>query len=327
MTIAMTSEQAQPAQRSSTAGKLFPWLVFAVLAALPWLLQALELDYYIGFVNRLLIMMMAVTSLNFILGYGGLVALGHAGFIGVGAYTVVACVEAGYSSAWAAWLMALAVSGVAALLIGLVALRTRGVYFIMITLAFAEMLHYLAMSLRIFGGDDGYSIYTPLSMGGWLDDMSYGFYGVVLVIAALVFALNSRLEVSKYGYALKGTRDNETRMGALGFPVFRLRLVAFVGAGAVAGLCGGLLASNDGFVSPSLMLWTHSAVLIVMVVIGGVGNRWGGVIGAGVWLVLEEVLRMYTDYWHWPMGLLLLFVVFVAPKGIAAWFETKGKTA
>ncbi|MCV2218205.1 branched-chain amino acid ABC transporter permease [Thauera sp. Sel9] len=301
-----------------------PWLVLAILALFPLLAPTFGLEYYVGFVRRLLIVAIAASSLNFILGYGGMAALGHAGFIGVGAYTVVALVEAGFSSAWLAWGGALVVAGLSAALIGAVSLRTRGVYFIMITLAFAQMLYYLAVSLRTYGGDDGYGLYTPLEMGVWLDGVHPDvFYWVVLVIAALVFACFSRVAHSRYGHALRGIRDNETRMVALGYPVYRLKLAGFIAAGAVAGLAGGLLASHNAFVSPAMMHWTQSALLLVMVMLGGLGRRWGAPLGVALWLVLEETLKMHTDYWHWPLGVLLLLAVFHAPQGLAALSERR----
>lgn len=313
------------ATRFPGAVRRLPWLVLALLAVFPLLAPTLGLEYYVGFVRRVLIVAIAATSLNFILGYGGMAALGHAGFVGVGAYAVVALVEAGVSSAWLAWGGALAVAGVAAALIGMVSLRTRGVYFIMITLAFAQMLYYLAVSLRTYGGDDGYGLYTPLAMGAWLDGAHPDvFYWVVLAIAAGVFALFSRVAHSRYGHALRGIRDNETRMVALGYPVFRLKLAGFVAAGAVAGLAGGLLASHNAFVSPGVMHWTQSALLLVMVILGGLGRRWGAPLGVALWLTLEEVLKMHTDYWHWPLGVMLLLVVFHAPQGLAALLERRG---
>src|SRR5690625_4271509 len=212
----------------SVGAILLPWLVLLGFALVPVFDQWWGLDYYVGFISRLLIMMIAASSLNFILGYGGMVALGHASFMGVGAYALVAWVDAGFDSAWIAWGIGVALSAVLSLLIGLVALRTRGVYFIMITLAFAEMLYYFAVSLSTYGGDDGYSIYFPLTLGQWLDDWAYGFYAVVLGFAVLVYFLTARLEHARFGYALKGARDNESRMQALGFPVFRIRLLAFV---------------------------------------------------------------------------------------------------
>ncbi|GAA4331950.1 branched-chain amino acid ABC transporter permease [Pigmentiphaga soli] len=290
-----------------------------LLLALPFAAQALGADYYVGFVTRMLIFMLAAASLNFILGYGGMVALGHAGFMGVGAYTLVALVDAGYTSAWPMWAAAIAAAGAAAALAGLVSLRTRGAYFIMITLAFAQMIYYVAVSLGAYGGDDGYTLPMRPELGLGLDGgAETTLYWVVLALAALVFALFSRAADSRFGRALAGIRDNDTRMAALGFPVFAIKLAAFTAAGAAAGLAGALLAVHNGFVSPSIMLWTQSATLIVMVVIGGVGRRWGGPIGAAVWIALEEFLREQTDFWHWPLGLLLILAVFLAPRGIAA---------
>lgn len=285
----------------------------------PLVAAALDLDYYVGFMRHLLIVMIAATSFNFILGYGGMAALGHAGFIGVGAYTVVALVDAGFTSAWGAWMMACVVSAAFAAAIGVVSLRTRGVYFLMITLAFSQMLYYLAVSLRVYGGDDGYGLHTPLELGMGLGGAQGRIlYWVVLAIAALLFAFLNRVAVSRFGYALRGIRDNETRMEALGYPVYQIKFTAFIAAGAMAGLAGALLASHNQFVGPSLMHWTESAKLLVMVMIGGLGQRWGAPLGVAVWLTLAEVLKLYTEYWHWPLGLLLILVMFFAPKGIAA---------
>lgn len=304
------------------AARWLPWVLLAVLATLPLAGAALGLDYYVGFVRRMLIVMIAATSLNFILGYGGMAALGHAGFIGVGAYTVVALVDAGLTTAWGAWAAAIVVSGAFAALIGAVSLRTRGVYFLMITLAFAQMLYYLAVSLSVYGGDDGYGLYSPLELGlGRTTADAAMFFWVVLLLAALVFAFASRAAASRFGHALMGIRDNETRMEAMGYPVYGLKLAAFTGAGALAGLAGALLASHNNFVSPSTMHWTESATLLVMVVLGGLGRRWGAVLGAAVWLALSEVLKLYTEYWHWPLGLLLIAVVFLAPRGLAGLFD------
>ena len=319
----LTMALARPAHFPGLARRL-PWLVLALLAAFPLLAPALGLEYYVGFVRRVLIVAIAATSLNFILGYGGMAALGHAGFIGVGAYTVVALVEAGVSSAWLAWASAALVAGLAAAAIGAVSLRTRGVYFIMITLAFAQMLYYLAVSLRTWGGDDGYGLYTPLELGAWLDGAhAQVFYWVVQAIAVAVFALFSRVAHSRYGHALRGIRDNETRMVALGYPVYGLKLAGFVAAGAVAGLAGGLLASHNAFVSPSIMHWTQSALLLVMVILGGVGHLYGPLAGAALFLLLEEVLVAYTIHWQFGLGALLLAVVLAAPNGLMSLFARR----
>ncbi|MCD2511418.1 branched-chain amino acid ABC transporter permease [Comamonas endophytica] len=296
-------------------------LLVLALALFPVVAPLFDLDYYTGFVRRLMIVALAAASLNFLMGRVGLVALGHAGFVGVGAYAVAALAEAGFGSAWLVWALALVAGVVVSALIGAVALRTRGVYFIMITLAFAQMLFYLAVSLRAYGGDDGYTLYTPLQLlGGENPVIASGapLYWVVLAIVALVLPALWRLEASHFGRALEGIRDNETRMQALGYPTYRLKLCAFAAAGGVASLAGALMATQNGFVSPSLMHWTQSALLIVMVVIGGVGRRWGAPLGVAVWLVFEELLKQFTEYWHAPMGLLLIGVVFLAPKGLAA---------
>jgi branched-chain amino acid transport system permease protein len=308
--------------------RYLPWVLLLALALFPVLAPALDLDYYVGFVRHLLIVMIAATSLNFILGYGGMAALGHAGFIGVGAYTVVALVDAGVTSAWVAWAAAFLVAAAFAALIGAISLRTRGVYFLMITLAFAQMLYYLAVSLSVYGGDDGYGLYAALTLGAGFDHAHpRALYYTVLATAVLLFTFSCRLAVSRFGYALRGIRDNETRMVALGYPVYRIKLAAFVGAGAIAGLAGALLASHHRFVTPSIMHWTESATLLVMVVIGGLGRRWGGPLGVAVWLTLAEVLKLYTDYWRWPLGLLLILIVFLAPRGMAALFESREKSA
>jgi len=313
---------------ASWAARLLPWALLLALALFPLVAPIFDLDYYVGFMRHLLIVAIAASSLNFILGYGGMAALGHAGFIGVGAYTVVALVDAGLTSAWGAWAAACVISAVFAAAIGAVSLRTRGVYFLMITLAFAQMLYYLAVSLSAYGGDDGYGLHTPLKLGMGLDGAHvHIFYWVVLAIAALLFAFLNRVAVSRFGYALRGIRDNETRMEALGYPVYQIQFTAFIAAGAMAGLAGALLASHNQFVSPSLMHWTESAKLLVMVVIGGLGQRWGGPLGVAIWLTLTEALKLYTEYWRWPLGLLLILIVFFAPKGIATLFDSRGKSA
>jgi branched-chain amino acid transport system permease protein len=208
-----------------------------------------------------------------------------------------------------------------ALVIGLISLRTRGVYFIMITLAFAQMVFYLFISLRQYGGEDGLNLKGPSLFPGLnlADDRTF-YYVVLVVVLACLWWLN-RLINARFGQALQGIRENESRMEALGYPVFRIKLLAFVIAGVMAGLAGALLASHNQFVSPSLMHWTASANLIIMVIVGGIGLRYGGLVGAAVMLWLEEVLRLYTDYWHLPLGVLLLAIVLFAPRGLAGMFK------
>jgi branched-chain amino acid transport system permease protein len=213
------------------------------------------------------------------------------------------------------------VAGALALVIGMISLRTRGVYFIMITLAFAQMVFYLFISLRQYGGEDGLNLKGPSLFPGLnlADDRTF-YYVVLVVVLACLWWLN-RLINARFGQALQGIRENESRMEALGYPVFRIKLLAFVIAGVMAGLAGALLASHNQFVSPSLMHWTASANLIIMVIVGGIGLRYGGLVGAAVMLWLEEVLRLYTDYWHLPLGVLLLAIVLFAPRGLAGMFK------
>jgi len=292
-------------------------LALALLAAVPLLAPLLGLEYYIAFVMRLLVTMLIASSLNLLMGYGGLVALGHAGFVGVGAYAMVALIEAGVRSAWGLWAGAMLSAALAAALIGAISLRTRGVYFIMITLAFAQMLYYVAVSLRRYGGDDGYNLAERPSLGWGLDaGDDRVLYLVVLVLCALAWATMHRLIDSRFGKALVGMRDNEGRMRALGYPTYMLQLQAFVLTAAIAGLGGALLLTQNAFVSPSSMHWSQSAVLIVMVVLGGLGHRFGGIVGAAVWVMFEENLRQYTEYWHWPLGLLLIGIILFAPQGL-----------
>ena len=304
--------------------RFLPLILLAILAAFPLLAPLIGFDYYIGFVRRALIFALAAASLNFILGYGGLAALGHAGFLGVGAYTMVALADTGVESAWLMWGGAMLVAALASVLIGLVALRTRGVYFLMITLAFAQMLYYIAVSLRVYGGDDGYSLAVRPSLGLGLDSMNEStLYWVILGLFAVAMWLLNRATASRFGHALMGIRDNETRMQAMGYPVFGLRLFAFSLAGAIVGLAGALLTTQNSFISPSAMHWTQSATLIVMVVIGGVGRRWGGPVGAVAWIFLTEVFKSYTDYWQLPMGVLVILTVFLAPRGLSGIFDCR----
>src|SRR3989344_4806700 len=312
-----------------TIGRAFlPLVLLGALALFPLVAAALGLDFYIGFVRRVLVVALAAASLNFIMGFGGMVALGHAGFVGVGAYAVVMLSDAGVTSAWVVWAAAMALAALAALLIGAVSLRTRGVYFIMITLAFAQMLYFVFVSLRSYGGDDGYTLPMRPLLGLGLNGADEStLYWVVLALVALVLWCLDRATASRFGAALTGIRDNETRMRALGYPVYLLQLTAFVLAGAVAGLAGALLATGNSFVSQSMMHWTQSATLIVMVVIGGLGRRWGGPGGAAVWLTLEEVLKLNTDYWHMPLGALLIVTALYAPQGLAALADRRARSA
>ncbi|THU00287.1 branched-chain amino acid ABC transporter permease [Lampropedia puyangensis] len=303
------------------------------LLVLPWLLQATGHDFYIGVVSRILIFALAATSLNLILGFGGMVSFGHAAFIGIGAYTVGILMQSGITSAWLSWPLSMLMGAIFAAFMGAISLRTRGVYFIMITLAFAQMLFYLMVSLKPYGGEDGLSLMQRSNIGLGLDlSNDIHFYYVVVALFALVFAGLAKLLNARFGHALQGIRENETRMQALGYAVYRYQLTAFVLAGALAALAGALLANQSGYVSPAAMQWSQSGMLLIMVILGGVGYLYGGLVGAAAFLLMEEVLVAYTIHWQFYLGAVLLTVVLVAPNGILSlptrWHQrtTKGRT-
>jgi branched-chain amino acid transport system permease protein len=293
--------------------------VLALLLVFPLIASALGMDFYVSLASRILIFALAATSLNLILGFGGMVSFGHAAFVGLGAYAVAIFMQAGVVSAWLAWPLAMLVSAGFALIIGAISLRTQGVYFIMITLAFAQMLFYLVTSLKAYGGDDGLSLSGRSTLGFGLDLANERvFYYVTLSLVALTLLAVARLLNARFGHVLQAIRENEVRMTAIGFPVFRYKLVAFTLAGALAGLAGALLANLGGFVSPALMQWSQSGMLMIMVILGGVGYLYGGVIGAVFFLVLEELLTHFTIHWQLGLGAVLLAVVLLAPNGLAS---------
>ena len=298
----------------------WPWSVLVLLAliALPFVANVFGEAFYIALATRILIFALAATSLNLILGFGGMVSFGHAAFLGVGAYTVVILSQMGVVDAWVAWPTAMVVAGLFALLIGAVSLRTQGVYFIMITLAFAQMMYYLVVSFKAYGGDDGMSL-PARSRIGFLDmSNDTHFYYVTLLACVAVLVLIARVLNARFGHVLQAIRENEVRMQSLGYAVFRYKLCAFVMSGALAGLAGALLANQSGFVSPAMMQWSQSGMLMMMVILGGVGHLYGGVWGAIVFLLLEEILSHFTIHWQLGLGALLLMVVLLLPNGLTS---------
>ena len=298
----------------------WPWsgLVLLALIALPFVANVFGEAFYIALATRILIFALAATSLNLILGFGGMVSFGHAAFLGVGAYTVVILSQMGVVDAWVAWPTAMVVAGLFALLIGAVSLRTQGVYFIMITLAFAQMMYYLVVSFKAYGGDDGMSLLAR-SRIRFLDMSNDShFYYVTLLACVAVLVLIARVLNARFGHVLQAIRENEVRMQSLGYAVFRYKLCAFVMSGALAGLAGALLANQSGFVSPAMMQWSQSGMLMMMVILGGVGHLYGGVWGAIVFLLLEETLSHFTIHWQLGLGALLLMVVLLLPNGLTS---------
>ncbi len=267
--------------------------------------------------TRIVIFALAAASLNLIMGYGGMMSFGHAAYLGIGGYAVGILAHEGIGSGFIQWPVALAASALFALVIGALSLRTRGVYFIMITLAFAQMAYYVASGLSRYGGDDGLTVYKRSDFGGLINLSSrVQFYYLCLGCLFGGIYLIWRIVNSRFGMVVQGVRSNEQRMQAIGFPANRYRLVCFVIAGTICGLAGALLANNTDFVSPAMMYWTRSGDLMVMVVLGGMGSLFGPVIGAIVFLVLEEFLSQVTEYWALIMGPLLLLVVLFGRGGI-----------
>ena len=292
-------------------------LLALVLLALPPAMQALGAGYYVSTAGKIVVFAIAATSLNLVLGYGGMVSFGHAAFFGLGAYATGVLVSEGVLNAGAHLLATVALTAFAALVIGAVSLRTRGVYFIMITLAFGQMLFYLANSIKGYGGDEGLNIRARSLVGFGLDlkDAPTFYYVALAVLAATLLALDAFVR-SRFGRAIVAIRDDDTRAEALGFATYRMRLVVFVAAGAVAGIAGALSVNQQGYVSPNLLHWTQSGTLMVMVILGGVASLWGGVLGAAVLVILQEALSAYTTHWEFWTGWVLLAVVLFAKRGI-----------
>ncbi|MGB8082373.1 MAG: branched-chain amino acid ABC transporter permease [Pseudolabrys sp.] len=292
-------------------------LLLLALVLLPVYVELTGSRFLLTLFTRIAILALAAVSLNLILGYGGMMSFGHAAYLGVGGYAVGILAFEGVTTGFVQWPVALLVSAFFALVIGALSLRTRGVYFIMITLAFAQMAYYIVAGLARYGGDDGLTIQkrsqfiAPINLSNKVQ-----FYYICLALLCAAIYLVWRLINSRFGMAIQGARSNDTRMRAIGFPTYRYKLTCFVIAGTLCGLAGALLANHTDFVSPAMMYWTRSGDLIIMVVLGGMGSTFGPLFGAVALLVLEEVLSGITEYWQIILGPLLLLVVLFARGGI-----------
>ena len=295
-------------------------LVSGVLLGLLALVPLLGDTFLTRLFTRIVIYGLAAQSLDLILGVTGLVSFGHAAFFGLGAYVVAIAASHGLHEVLIVWPLAILVPGAAALVIGALSLRTRGAAFIMITLAFAQMIYFLIASLRAYGADDGLPVSrrNTLLQFDPLADHTIFFY-LALGLLALTTLLGQHLLRAPFGLALMGIRQNERRMAALGFRTFRHKLAAFALGGAIAGLAGALLANHALYVSPQTLHWTTSGQLIVMVVLGGLGTLIGPVLGALAFLFAEDALSAYTPHWQVIFGPLLILVVLFARGGLAGW--------
>ena len=292
-------------------------VVLAALALLPPVSVALGQDFYIDLFTRIMIFAIAAMSLDLILGYGGMVSFGHAAYLGIGSYAVGILSYYGCTNGFLHFGVAILASALVALFIGWVSLRTSGVYFIMITLAFGQMIYFLGESVNQFGGDNGLNIAQHSDFAG-LIDLDDGTVLYYFVFAWLMFCLILawKLVDSRFGMVIRGAKSNERRMLALGFHSIRYQLVAFVIAGAMAGVAGALLANLTLFLSPNIMHWTRSGEIMMMVILGGMGTLIGPVIGAVVYLTFENLLSGFTEHWQAILGPFLVLVVVFSKSGL-----------
>ena len=299
----------------------FAVLLFAAFAAVPLIATAIGQPFWISFFARILIYAIAASALNLALGYGGLVSFGHALFMGLGSYAVALPAFHGVGSGWVHLALCVGVSALVALAVGAISLRTSGMAFIMITLAFAQMGYFLLVSLKQYGGDDGLPVAATSRFGGLDLGATIPLYVCALIVLALVTWWMAKLRVAPFGMALRGARQNARRINAIGLQSRRLQLVAFVISGAICGVSGLLLANLNAFASPSSMAWTVSGELIVMVVLGGIGTAAGPIVGALVFLGLEEVLKGLTEHWMAIFGPLIVLMALVGRRGLVGLAE------
>ena len=286
------------------------------LALVPPIAGALNQPFYIDLFRRTMIFAIAALSLDLILGYGGLVSFGHAAYLGIGAYAVGVLTHHGVQNGYLQWTLAIVGSAVVALVIGAVSIRTSGVYFIMITLAFTQMLYYLGLSIEEYGADDGMRL-AARSQFGIIDlrDPTV-FYYLVFAILLVFLYVGHRIVRSRFGLVLRASKANEPRARAIGFAPYGYKLAAFVIAGAMGGVSGALLVNHTEYLTPEFMHWTRSGEIMFMVILGGMGTLVGPVIGAIALLLLEDVLSAWTTHWQMILGPVLVLVVLFARRGL-----------
>ena len=305
--------------------RMLLWIAFALLLiALPPLAMKLGQPFYIDLVRRIMILAIAAVSLNLILGYGGMVSFGHAAYLGLGAYAVGILAFYGITSGWLQWAAAIAACALLATAIGAVSIRTSGIYFIMITLAFTQMLYYLGISLEVFGGDDGMRLKAKSDFGPLIDlrdPVSFYYLALALMLASVFFVY--RLVNSRFGMVLRAAKSNEARTRAIGFSPYPYRLAAFVIAGAMCGLAGALYANHTSYLTPGLASWQQSGDLMFMVILGGMASTAGPVLGTFALLILEDLLSTLTQHWQIILGPILVLVVLFAKRGLAGLLPGK----
>lgn len=294
-----------------------PLAIFLIFALLPVFAALTAERYLLDLAGRVMVYAVAAVALDLLVGYGGLISFGHAAFIGLGAYAVGILSSAGLGDALISLPTAVAASMLFAFFTGIVCLRTKGVYFIMITLAFGQMIYFIATSLAPYGGDNGLTIAARSTIAGWpLIKSDRAFYYFTLLCLAATYLFCRMLIASRFGRVLRGAKENAVRMATIGFTVGRFQLVAYIIAGGIGGLSGFLLANSTEFVSPAYMSWQQSGELIVMIILGGVGTLDGAIIGSAAYLFAEEWLSGVTENWQVIFGPLLVVVVLFARGGL-----------
>lgn len=298
--------------------------LFGAFAVLPLIAAALDDSYLVVIATRILCFAIAALALDLILGYGGMVSFGHAAYLGIGAYAVAILGRAGITDLGLHLLAAICAAALFALITGAISLRTKGIYFIMITLAFAQMAYFFFVSLSAYGGDDGVTLNARSTLLGrpLLEDDRALFYTALTLLGAL-YLLAVAITRSRFGRVLSGARENPTRMQAIGFSPFRYQLIAFVISGCMAAVAGVMLANQTSYVSPAFMDWHRSGELVVMVVFGGIGNLLGAIAGATIALLLEEWLAILTEHWPLLFGAILILVVLYSRDGISGFFRKR----
>ncbi len=307
------------------SGKVYFGMLF-LLGIAPLLFQWTNQPFLLDLLSRGLIIGIAALSLNLILGYGGMISLGHVAYLGIGAYCVGIPAYYDVYDGWIHLSLAIVTCALFALITGAVSLRTKGVYFIMITMAFSQMIYFIFLSLEEYGADDGLVIYARSEFPLWMNmegvvSLYYWIFG--LLILTLFFI--HRLVRSRFGRVIIGSKYNDLRMQSLGFNTYGYRLTCYVISAVICGLAGVLLGNFTSFISPEMMSWTRSGELIFMVIIGGAGSLFGPLFGALSFLFLEEALSLITIYWHLIFGGLLIALVLFGRGGIDAWLSKLDK--
>jgi branched-chain amino acid transport system permease protein len=303
---------------------MLPLLVFAIFALVPLATLWGPQSYILALITRIMILALAAMSLDLLIGFGAMISFGHAAYVGLGAYSVAILASHGVTDGFIQLGTALAVCFVFALVTGAISLRTKGVYFIMITLAFGQMLYFLGTSLAAYGGDDGLTLASrSVLFGSKFLKSDVTLYYVTFGLLLGAYVLLRAVVASRFGRVLRGIRENPVRMEAIGFAPYRYQLTAYVIAGLIAGVSGCLLANQTEFVSPAFATWQRSGDLIFVIVLGGLGSLHGAIIGAAVFSLLADILSHYTENWALIFGPVLILVVLYARGGITGLFGSR----